>query len=187
LYKLHRKTLATQDKRADVKQVFHEAVKIVSFVKGRPLNARLFAQFCDYMQLLFHTEARCLSRGKVLTRLFELRQELKFFWMKPPTSETACMTGNGYVNYRKFYVACILAQLNILNLFLQGKVISMFHVQVTDIIAKLELWGKHLSRCELDSFPSLHEFVVKSGENLDVDVLQTMKKPLKGFNIGLRK
>jgi hypothetical protein len=55
-----------------------------SFVKGRPLNARLFAELCDEMgsdetQRLFHTEVRWLSRGKVLSRLFELRQELQNF------------------------------------------------------------------------------------------------------------
>lgn len=47
--------------------VLDEVVKIVNFVKGRPLNARLFARLCEdigseYTQLLFHTDVRWLSR-----------------------------------------------------------------------------------------------------------------------------
>ncbi|KAG6935323.1 zinc finger BED-type containing 5 [Chelydra serpentina] len=81
---IHREALATQNMQADLKQVLDEAVKIINFVKGRPLNARLFSQLydemgSDYTQLLFHTEVRWLSRGKVLNRLFELQEELQVF------------------------------------------------------------------------------------------------------------
>ncbi|KAG6924354.1 zinc finger BED-type containing 5 [Chelydra serpentina] len=60
---IHREALATQDMQADLKQVLDEAVKIINFVKGRPLNAWLFSQLCDemgsdYTQLLFHTGFR---------------------------------------------------------------------------------------------------------------------------------
>ncbi|CAM5127209.1 unnamed protein product, partial [Natator depressus] len=79
---IHREALATQNIQADLKQVRDEAVKIINFVKGRPLNDRLFSQFCDemgsvYTQLPFHTGVHCLSRRKVLNRLFELREELQ--------------------------------------------------------------------------------------------------------------
>ncbi|KAG6940576.1 zinc finger BED-type containing 5 [Chelydra serpentina] len=81
---IHREALATQNMQADLKQVPDEAVKIIDFVKGRPLNARLFSQLCgemdsDSTQLVFHTEVHWLSRGKVLNRLFELREELQLF------------------------------------------------------------------------------------------------------------
>ncbi|KAH1187637.1 hypothetical protein KIL84_020386 [Mauremys mutica] len=81
---IHREAHATQNMQADLKQVLDEAVKIIHFVKGRHLNAWLFSQLCDemgsdYTQLLFHTEARWLSHGKVLNRLFELREELHIF------------------------------------------------------------------------------------------------------------
>ncbi|XP_044857783.1 zinc finger BED domain-containing protein 5-like [Mauremys mutica] len=74
---IHREALATQNMQADLKQVLDEAVKIINFVKCRPLNARLFSQLCDemgsdYTQLLFHTEVHWLSRGKVMNHLFEL-------------------------------------------------------------------------------------------------------------------
>ncbi|KAG6930544.1 zinc finger BED-type containing 5 [Chelydra serpentina] len=81
---IHREALTTQNMQADLKQVLDEAVKIINFVKGRPLNARLFSQLCDemgsdYTQLLFHTEVRRLFHGKVLNCLFERREELQIF------------------------------------------------------------------------------------------------------------
>jgi hypothetical protein len=90
---------------------------------------------------------------------------------------------------KKAYIAYIFAHVYILNQSLQSKVISTLHVQdkVSSMIAELELWGEHLSRGGLDSFPSLHDFVVKSGEDLDVDVLHTSKEHSEGLKRSLRK
>jgi hypothetical protein len=49
------------------------------------------------------------------------------------------------------------------------------------MIAKLELWGKHLSRGELDSFWSPHDFEVKSWKDFDAGVLQTVKELLESL------
>ncbi|MBN3312902.1 GRN protein, partial [Atractosteus spatula] len=67
---------------SDLKSVLDEAVKIVNFMKSRPVQSRLFRVLhgemgSDHVQLLLHTEVRWLSRAKVLTRLFELRDENK--------------------------------------------------------------------------------------------------------------
>ncbi|XP_068229398.1 zinc finger BED domain-containing protein 5-like [Palaemon carinicauda] len=58
-------------------EVLEEAVKIVNFIKGKALNTRLFTVLCkemgsEHTKLLYHTEARWLTWGKVLSRLFEL-------------------------------------------------------------------------------------------------------------------
>ena len=55
--------------------------RLCHWLKGKALNPRLFKALCEEMgiehtKLLFHTEVRWLSRGKVLTRLFELRDEV---------------------------------------------------------------------------------------------------------------
>ena len=68
----------------DIKNVLKAAVKIVNFIKSKPLQTRLFEKLCEEMvsnhkSLLLHTEIRWLSRGKVLTRLAELRGKVDMF------------------------------------------------------------------------------------------------------------
>ncbi|KAL7376538.1 hypothetical protein ABVT39_018425 [Epinephelus coioides] len=71
---------------ADLKTVLDDAVRTVNFIKSRPLQSRLFAILyaemgSDHRQLHLHTEVRWLSRGKVLTRLYELRDEVRTFFV----------------------------------------------------------------------------------------------------------
>ena len=66
---------------AELKKVLDTAVKIINFVKSRPLNVRLLATLCtemgaDHEYLLLHAEVRWLSRGRILNRLYEMREEV---------------------------------------------------------------------------------------------------------------
>jgi hypothetical protein len=59
-------------------------VKIANFIKTRPLKSRLFEKLCEEMgnfhrSLILQTDVRWLSKGKVLTRLVELREEVALF------------------------------------------------------------------------------------------------------------
>uniref|UniRef100_A0A8C3T3X3 DUF4371 domain-containing protein n=1 Tax=Chelydra serpentina TaxID=8475 RepID=A0A8C3T3X3_CHESE len=189
---IHREALATQNMQADLKQVLDETVKIINLVKGRPLNAWLFSQLCDemdsdYTQLLFHTEVRWLLHGKVLNRLFELREELQVFLDETFNQRDHVLDWKWLCKLA--YIADIFAHLNNLNLSLQGKLMSIFHVQdkVSAMVAKLKLWHKRLSHRELDSCPSLHDLVINSTNELDSDVLQTMKQHLESLQKDLRK
>jgi hypothetical protein len=51
---------------------------MVNFIKQRSLKSCMFTELNENMQkdhaTLLHTEVRWLSRGKVLTRIFELRE-----------------------------------------------------------------------------------------------------------------
>ena len=63
---------------AELNNVLYEVVKVVNYVKANALKTRLFASLCDQMgadhiKLLLHPEVRWLSRGNVLSRVFELR------------------------------------------------------------------------------------------------------------------
>lgn len=82
---LHRHELVAKKMPDNLKNVLSEAVKILNYIKSRPLQCRLFSTLCEETgskrkSLLFYTEVRWLSRGKVLTRIFELRNELKIFF-----------------------------------------------------------------------------------------------------------
>ena len=94
---IHREALATKKISPRLKNVLDAAVKIVNFIKARPLNSRIFRELCKEMgsnheQLLLHTEVRWLSRGNVLTRLFELREELQIFFNEHPFEYSACLS-----------------------------------------------------------------------------------------------
>ena len=57
-------------------------MKTINLIRGRALNHRLFKSLCqvfgsEHSALLFHIEVRWLSRGRALTRFFELREEVK--------------------------------------------------------------------------------------------------------------
>ena len=64
--------------------VLNCSIKVINFIKSRPLNSRLFRLLCkkmepEHTQLLLHTEIRWLSRGRILNRLFKLRTEVGMF------------------------------------------------------------------------------------------------------------
>ena len=87
---LHRHALAAKTLRPHLKDVLSVCVQVVNFIRGRPLNHRMFKLFCkemgsEHVVLLFHTEVRWLSRGKILTRIAELHVEIALF--SPRTSE----------------------------------------------------------------------------------------------------
>lgn len=78
----HREALAAKNMPADLLSLLYAAVKLVNFIKARPLNSRVFTLLCNEMgsehnALLLHTEVRRLSCDNVLTRLLELRHKLQ--------------------------------------------------------------------------------------------------------------
>ena len=99
-------------------------VKVVNFVQHHALNSRLFETLCadmgsEYKRLLMHTEVRWLSRGKVLNRLFHLRDEVVVFLEK----QGSRMAENGrdprFLAYLA-YLSDIFDKFKELNLWLQG-------------------------------------------------------------------
>lgn len=81
---IHREALASKKFQPDVNKVLLNVISVINFIKSKSLNSRLFTILCnemssDHENLILHTKVRWLSRGKMLSRLFELRDEF-FFW-----------------------------------------------------------------------------------------------------------
>jgi len=71
-------------------------IKVINYVKTRSFKASFFQELCEQMgaehtTLLFYCNSRWLSRGSVLSRVFELRQELYSY-----------LNGEGYNNSEMF-------------------------------------------------------------------------------------
>ncbi len=85
----------------------------------------MFARLCENMQkdhvtLLLHPEDRWLSRGKVLTRIFELRQELLLFFKENNNASFCECRESTNWQMKLAYFADIYQHLNNLNTSMQG-------------------------------------------------------------------
>ena len=81
---IHRYALASKTLPAQLKDVLNSVVKIVNFIKAGGLSSRQFKQLCKDMNsthetLLFHTAVRWLSKGNVLNRVYEMKDEIQGF------------------------------------------------------------------------------------------------------------
>ncbi|GFW33091.1 zinc finger BED domain-containing protein 5 [Trichonephila clavipes] len=162
---LHRQALAMKQMPSNLKLVMDEAVKIINFIKSRPLQSRLFSLLCEdfgskHKTLLLHTEVRWLSRGKPLTRLFELRAELQMFLSDTSFNLIDRLYDKPWL-FRLSFMADIFQKLNELNLSLQGKQTTIFQAfnKITAFKRKLEFWIICIGKREIESFTSLSEFV----------------------------
>ena len=72
-----------------------EVIEMVNYIKARLLKSLLFTKLCkemeaNYENLLLHTEARWLSRGKALSRVYELKEMLAFLVLKDKENFVIC-------------------------------------------------------------------------------------------------
>ena len=136
------------------------SLKVINHIKAHTLNSRLFQQLCEEMDaehrcLLIYTEIRWLSRGKLLTRVFELRESLPLQRFLSEKKSTLAAHFSDKVWVAKLAYLCdIFSLLNELNLSLQGKMTTFFQLadRVAAFKAKLELWGWRVNRGILDMF-----------------------------------
>lgn len=168
---IHREALASKRMSPELHEVLNDAVKIINFIKSRPLNARLFRSLCEHMgaehtQLLLHTEVRWLSRGKILNRLFELRSEVRTF-LRDHGSPHVTLFEDMHWLAKLSYLADIFSKLNELNVSLQGKdtIVLNLYDKVGGFLKKAELWKKACAEGDFTCFPQVDAFL----SNEDVD------------------
>ena len=169
---IHKQALAVKRIPSNLNMTLEECVKFVNYIKSRPLNSRLFNELCkemgsDHKHLLLYCNSRWLSKGNVLKRLFELKDEVLVFLNEHPPSEKDAIFSfkdrfhNSEWLTKVAYLCDIFAAFNELNLNFQGISLNIFKVseKVTAIIKKMTLWKQRLSKGNFKSFETLHKFI----------------------------
>lgn len=184
---LHREALVAKTLPKELSDVLDGAVGIVNFIKARPLNSRLFHILCEEMgaehqSLLLHTAVRWLSRGKVLDRLYELREELKVF-LSEENSAHAALVADEQWWAKLAYLADIFKHLNELNTKMQGKAENLLTSsdKLRGFKSKLTLWRSRVKQGKVEMFPLYSQHPnTKKNSDLISGHLQTLEER---FNI----
>lgn len=195
---LHREALAVKGLDGRLKETLDDAVKLVNYIKSRPKQSRIFAILCnemgsDHSHLLLHCEVRWLSRGRVLTRLFELKDELRIFLLdddceKKSVAKFLELLNNELWLFRLAYLSDIFNFLNTLNLSLQGKDIHKFYVQdkIDAAIKKITRWQTKVDNNNFDSFSTMHDFMDFNELTVDEETATSVKENLSSLVSNLR-
>ena len=123
---LHREVLVSKTIPDDLSQVLKQVVQMVNFIKMRAKKSGCFEKICVDMnsrhkRLILHTEARWLSRGKVLWRVYELHKELHTFFKTEEHEHFCEYLECEFWLSRLAFLAEIFAHLNGLNTSMQGR------------------------------------------------------------------
>ena len=123
---IHREAIVAKTFGTELKSALDVVVKIVNYIKMRPLKRRLFKKLCACMEaehstLIQHTEIQWLSREKVLSRFYKLREELLTFCLKENLKEFVECLSNDHLCCKLAYLTDIFHELNLLNSGMQGR------------------------------------------------------------------
>jgi hypothetical protein len=127
---LHREAIVAKMLPVPIQSVLDEVVKIVNFVKSRPLNSRLFSALSqvigsDRISLLIHTDIRWLPRRKSRSIILELHEELRTFLIPHNYEYATLLSDESWIDK----LAClsdIFSHVNELNRKMQGKDWTIF-------------------------------------------------------------
>lgn len=147
----------------NLENVMSVVIKTVNFIKSHGLNHRQFKSFlfeieAEYSDVVYHNHIRWLSRGKVLKRFFDLRDEIDIFIINKG-KEIAELTDNNWL-WDLAFLADVTTHLNILNLKLQGpgKLIFDMYNSIKAFDAKLKLFINQIEQNDFSHFENCQIF-----------------------------
>ncbi|XP_071054686.1 zinc finger BED domain-containing protein 5-like [Onthophagus taurus] len=192
---IHREALVAKTLPTELISVLEDVIKIVNYIKSRPLKSRLFKELCDSMEanyncLLLHSEVRWLSRGRVLARAYELREELCVFFKEETTMGEKekrrilktqqfydCLSNELWCA-KLAYLEHTFSHLNHLNSSLQGRHENILTStdKLTAFSNKLCLWSKKVGENNLEMFAKIPD-----GNSLVKSHLDTLQQAVAKY------
>ncbi|MBN3304103.1 ZBED5 protein, partial [Amia calva] len=138
-----------------------------------------------HVPLLQHTEVRCLSRGRVLMRLFELHSEVQMF-LYGQKYPLASLFDVPIWLVKLAYLADIFSRFNELNMGLQGLSLTINNVsdKFTAMKKKLQLFVNKINAGNVSAFPTLENHLHTCGVTLDAaicDVILSLEEQFSEY------
>ncbi|XP_064349848.1 zinc finger MYM-type protein 6 isoform X2 [Camelus dromedarius] len=169
---IHREHLAAEKLSPCLHEILLQSAQILSFIKSNALNSRMLTILCEEMgsehvNLPLRAEVRWISRGRILTRLFQLRHEIEIFLNQKHSDLAKCFFDEEWVA-KLAYLSDIFSLINELNLSLQGTMTTLFNLynKIDVLKEKLKMWLKRTQENDYDMFPSFSEISNSSGLNM---------------------
>lgn len=165
---IHREHLAAEKLSPCLHEILLQSSQILSFVKNSASDSQMLTILCEEMgsahaNLPLTAEARWLSRGRILTRLFELRHEIEIFLNQKHSDLARYFHDEEWVA-KLAYLADMFSLINKLNSSLQGTMTTFFSLynKVEIFKKKLKMWLKRVQENDYDMFPLFSEFLDSS-------------------------
>jgi len=185
---IHRESLASKSIPKDLQSVMSQVIRVVNFIKSRPLQSRLFAQLCDAMDsdfkcLLYYTEVRWLSKGKVLKRFVHLKVEVISF-LENEDHDFGFNLHDEIWWLKVQFLSDLFEKLNSLNLSLQGpsENIITSTSKLKSFSEKMSLWKMKISKGIFDCFPTVNKSQYKKKIATEIlDSLSALQSALQQY------
>ena len=148
-----------------------QVIEVVNFTKACPLQSRLFMQLCQEMDskfkcLLFHTQVRWLSRGKIVKRVCQLKAEICSF-LDTEKKDFEFSEHDELWWLRVQFIADLFEKVNVLNSSLQGPSENTITATstLTSFDEKLSLWKSKVSEENFDAFATVNKSPLKKNNS----------------------
>lgn len=183
------KKIANKEKNCQLADVICDVTKIVTTILKKPKSNRAFHELVremgDDVQLVYHSEVRWLSRGRVIERVWKLRQNF-VVWFNGREEDRANTLQNLFWLARLDYLVNIFGMLNMLNNTLQGCGIDIFEAtsKITSFKQKLESLEKEICSNNLQNLKMLQTFMStckweKTEQNLEERINEVASSHVK--------